>query len=414
MTNVSTPATEFAGTGTQKQSRASATAAEDRALRAALAQYAQPRLARSLLDILTSVVAYLALSTGMYLSLRLSYLITLALAVPAAGFLVRTFIVFHDCTHGSFLPSKRANAAVGTILGLFTFSSFACWRHAHLVHHGTAGDLGRRGVGDLPTMTVAEYRAATPRKRRIYRVFRHPLAMFGLGPFVALIIQPRIVPGSARPRIKRRVHLTNFTLAVLVAGLCLLLGWENFLLIETPTVAISGAVGIWLFFVQHQFDDVYWADTETWTFAEAALRGSSYLKLPQPLQFFTGNIGLHHVHHLNARIPNYNLQRAHDENAVFRAVPVLTLSEGVRAVRLKLYDTDEQRMVTFAEAGVKDRRRPGLLASRRGSSGPEAAELRAVLKRAEAASIDPTRVLSALGVPVEPTRASRLRGPEPK
>jgi omega-6 fatty acid desaturase (delta-12 desaturase) len=334
------------------------TGRESRAVNAALAPYTRPRVFRSLIDVLTSVVAYLGVSVAMYESLRVSYVLTLALSVVAAGFLVRTFVVFHDCTHGSFLPNKRANAALGTVLGLFTFSSFACWRHAHLVHHGTAGDLDRRGVGDLPTKTTDEYFALSARDRRMYRVFRHPLVMFGLGPFVALIIQPRIVPRSARPRIKRRVHATNLALVLMVAAICLLIGWQDFLLIEIPTVMLSGAAGIWLFFVQHQFDDVYWADADSWSFADAALRGSSYLKLPPPLQFFTGNIGLHHVHHLNARIPNYNLQRAHDENAVFRGVPVLSLREGLRAVRLKLYDTDTKRMVTFAEAdaGVRGRR----------------------------------------------------------
>lgn len=345
--------------GTQKPTRHSPDMSqESRAVRAALAAYTQPRLLRSVIDVITSVVAYLAVSVAMYESLQVSYWVTLALSVLAAGFLVRTFVIFHDCTHGSFLPNKRANAMLGTALGLFTFSSFATWRHAHLVHHGTAGDLDRRGVGDLPTKTTDEYAAMSARERRLYRLFRNPLLMFGLGPFIALIVQPRVVPRSARPRIKRRVHATNAALVLIVAAVCVVIGWQNFLLIEIPTVMISGAAGIWLFFVQHQFDDVYWADTENWSFADAALRGSSYLKLPQPLQFFTGNIGLHHVHHLNARIPNYNLQRAHDENAIFRDVPVLTLREGLRAVRLKLYDTEQKRMVTFAEAEATARSRP--------------------------------------------------------
>jgi acyl-lipid omega-6 desaturase (Delta-12 desaturase) len=356
-------------------------------VREGLAPYAQARTARSLADITTSVVPYLVLSAVMYLSLQVSYLITLGLAVPTAGFLVRTFIVFHDCTHGSFFPGKRANTWVGTAAGLLTFSSFACWRHAHLVHHGTAGDLDRRGVGDLPTKTVAEYRADRPRVRLAYRVFRHPLVMFGVGPFVALIVQPRIVPKSARPRIKRRVHATNLALVGLVGGICWLIGWEDYLLIELPTVMLAGAAGIWLFFVQHQFEDVYWAGTEEWSYADAALRGSSYLKLPQPLQFFTGNIGLHHVHHLNPRIPNYNLQRAHDENAVFDGVPVLTLRLGLRAVRLKLYDTDKRRMVTFAQAGLELT-----------SEGNRArSEVEAIVERARAEGIDPARVIAALG-----------------
>ena len=318
--------------------------------RESLAPYARPRVRRAILDLATSVVPYLALSALMYLTLRASYLLTLALAIPTAGFLVRTFIVFHDCTHGSFLPGKRANTWVGTALGLLTFSTFSCWRHAHLVHHATAGDLDRRGTGDLPTKTVGEYQALSSRGRLAYRLFRNPLVMFGVGPIFALMVQPRIVPRDARPRIRRSVRATNLALAVVVGALCWLIGWQNYLLVELPTVMLAGATGIWLFYVQHQFDDVYWQSSDHWSYADAALRGSSHLVLPKVLQFFTGNIGLHHVHHLSARIPNYNLQRAHDENAIFHDVPTLTFADGIRAVRLKLYDEKRKRMVTFAEA----------------------------------------------------------------
>jgi omega-6 fatty acid desaturase (delta-12 desaturase) len=318
--------------------------------RETLAPYARPRVGRSLLDIATSAAPYLVLSALMYVALGTSYFLALALAVPAAGFLVRTFIVFHDCTHGSFLPSKRANAWVGTTLGLLTFSTFASWRHEHAVHHATAGDLGRRGVGDVQTKTVAEYHALSYLRRLQYRLFRNPLVMFGLGPIMVLIVQPRLVARSARPRIKRGVIVTNFALLAMIGGLCWLIGWRDYLLVQVPTLMIAGAAGIWLFYVQHQFEDVYWESGERWSYADAALRGSSYLKLPKLLQFFTGNIGLHHVHHLSARIPNYNLQRAHDENPIFQHVPTLSLAEGIRAVRLKLYDEDRGRMVTFAQA----------------------------------------------------------------
>ncbi|PZS12874.1 MAG: fatty acid desaturase [Solirubrobacterales bacterium] len=318
--------------------------------RDALEPYTHPRLSRSALDLATSVVPYLGLFGLMYLSLSVSYLLTLALAIPAAGFLVRTYIVFHDCTHGSFLPTKRANTWLGTSLGLFVFANYLGWRHNHAVHHATAGDLDRRGVGDVPTKTVAEYRALAWRGRLAYRAFRHPLVMFGLGPIFALVVQPRVVPRSARPRIKHSVLATNLALVVLVGALVWLLGWRSYLLVELPTIMLAGAAGIWLFYVQHQFEDVYWESRERWSYADAALRGSSYLKLPKVLQFFSGNIGLHHVHHLSARIPNYNLQRAHDRNPVFHTVPTLSLADGIRAVRLKLYDEDQGRMVSFAQA----------------------------------------------------------------
>ena len=274
-----------------------------------------------------------------------SYLLVLALAIPAAGFLVRVFIVFHDCTHGSFLPGKKANQRVGAAVGLLVYGNFHAWKHAHQVHHATAGDLDRRGVGDLPTMTVAEYRAA-PRKVRVgYRLFRNPLVMFGLGPIWSMLIQPRLVGKDQRPRLRRAGHLTNLTLALLITGVCLLIGWTTFLAVQLPIFMLAGAAGIWLFYVQHQFEDVYWESADRWSYADAALKGSSHLKLPKVLQFFTGNIGLHHVHHLNARIPNYHLQRAHDENPVFHDVPQLSLSDGLRATRLKLWDEDRRRLV---------------------------------------------------------------------
>ena len=318
--------------------------------RDALAPYARPRIGRSLLDIGTSVVPYLALSVAMYSTLGVSYLLALVIAVPAAGFLMRSFVVFHDCSHGSFLPSRRANLWVGTALGLLVYSPFMRWRHDHARHHASSGDLDRRGAGDVRTLTIAEYDVLSGHGRLAYRLLRNPLVMFGIGPIVALLVGPRIVARNARPRMRRSVIGTNIALAVLVGSLCWLIGWRDFLLVQTPTVLLAGSAGIWLFYVQHQFEDAYWESTEGWSYAEAALRGSSYLKLPRTLQFFSGNIGLHHVHHLSARIPNYNLQRAHDENPIFHEVPILSLRDGLRAVRLKLWDVERERLVTFAEA----------------------------------------------------------------
>ena len=315
-----------------------------------LAPYAEPRIGRSLVDLATSVVPYLALSVAMYFALSVSYLLVLLIAIPAAGFLVRTFILFHDCSHGSFLRSKRANAWLGVVLGLLVYSPFLRWRHDHAIHHATSGDLDRRGGGDVRTLTVAEYHALSARGRLGYRLFRNPLVMFGIGPIFALLIGPRLVARDARPRLRRSVIGTNIALAVFVAALCLLMGWRDFLLVQAPTVMLAGSAGIWLFYVQHQFEDAYWEDTGSWSYADAALRGSSYLKLPKVLQFFSGNIGLHHVHHLNARIPNYNLQRAHDENSIFDGVPVLSLRDGLHSVRLKLWDEESGHLVTFAQA----------------------------------------------------------------
>ncbi len=315
-----------------------------------LAPYAQPDVGRAVLDIAASLVPYVGLCALMYACLQVSYVLVLTLAVPAAGFAVRTFIVFHDCGHGSFLPSRRANAWVGAVAGMLVYMPYLWWRHDHAVHHATAGDLDRRGVGDVQTLTVAEYYRLSSRRRLGYRLFRNPFVMFGLGPIVTLLLTPRVVSRSARPRIRRSVIGTDLALAVVIGAICWVAGWQAFLLVQLPVFMIGGSVGIWLFYVQHQFEDTYWQSADDWSYADAALRGSSHLKLPKVLQFFTGNIGVHHVHHLNARIPNYNLQRAHDENPVFHDVPTLTILDGLRAVRLKLWDEDERRLLTFPQA----------------------------------------------------------------
>jgi acyl-lipid omega-6 desaturase (Delta-12 desaturase) len=316
-----------------------------------LAAYARPSLGRSVFDLLTSVVSYVGVSVLMYLALDVSYLLAVALMLPAAGFLVRTFVVFHDCAHGSFLPSKRANGWVGRFVGLFVLSPFRRWRHDHAIHHATSGDLERRGVGDIVTLTVAEYRARRWRGRLAYRLIRNPVVMFGLGPVIAMIIGPRIATWSQRPRMRHSVLGTDVVLIVVIGMLCWLMGWQSFLLVWAPPALLAGSIGIWLFYVQHQFEDAYWQSAADWDYYDAALCGSSYLKLPKVIQFFTGNIGLHHVHHLNARIPNYNLQRAHDENPIFHQVPTLSLWDALRTVRLKLWDEERGKLVTFARAG---------------------------------------------------------------
>jgi omega-6 fatty acid desaturase (delta-12 desaturase) len=318
--------------------------------REAIAPYAEPNLWRAILDVATSAVPYVALSALMYLVLDESVLLALVLAVPAAGFLLRTFIVFHDCAHGSFLPSRRANTWVGSVCGLLVYSPFHSWRHEHAIHHATAGDLDRRGRGDVETLTVAEYVSRPWRQRLAYRLFRNPLVMLGIGPIWALMLEPRLVPKWARDRFGVKILATDLALAVLVGGLCALVGWREVLLVQMPPALLAGAIGVWLFYVQHQFEDVYWERKQDWSFAESALRGSSYLKLPKILQFFTGSIGLHHVHHLSARVPNYNLQRAHDDNPIFHDVPTLTVWDGIRAMRLKLYDEERGRLVTFTDA----------------------------------------------------------------
>jgi omega-6 fatty acid desaturase (delta-12 desaturase) len=321
-----------------------------RALRGALDRYAEPRLTRSLVDLGTSVVPYLVLAVAMYFALRVSLLLELVLAVPAAGFLIRVFIVFHDCTHGSFLRSRRANNLLGAAVGLLVWMPFRSWQHEHAVHHATSGDLDRRGIGDITTLTVAEYRAMNAWRRFGYRLFRNPVVMFGLGWLVVLVLKPRFVMRGARPSIRNSVLGTDVALAVIVAVLCVTIGWREYLLVQGPIFFIAGAVGTWLFYVQHQFEDTYWQSHDDWRHDRAALEGSSYLKLPRILQFFTGNIGFHHVHHLSVGIPNYNLQEAHETSERLQAVPELTLRDGLRATRLKLWDEQGARLVGFRDA----------------------------------------------------------------
>jgi len=293
---------------------------------------------------------YVALIAAAAAALWVSAWLAGALSVVAAGFLLRVFIVFHDCAHGSFFKSKRNNALLGAALGVLVCTPFAVWRREHAIHHATAGDLDRRGVGDIQTLTIDEYRASPWYERLRYRLFRNPFVMFGLGPLWVVLLGPRVVSLKAPSRLKRSVLGTDLTLIALVATLCYLIGWQGFLIVQLPALLVSGSIGIWLFYVQHQFEDTYWQSGDTWSYDDAALKGSSYLRMPRVLQFMTGNIGLHHVHHLSARIPNYNLQAAHDENAALHSVPTLSLLDGLRATRLKLWDERQRKLVGFRAA----------------------------------------------------------------
>jgi omega-6 fatty acid desaturase (delta-12 desaturase) len=317
--------------------------------RTELEQYAHSDLRRSLAALATSLVPFLALWAAMFAAYRVSYLLVLLLAVPAAGFMVRTYILFHDCVHGSFLRSRAGNAWLGRVLGLLAFTPYARWRYEHLVHHATAGDLDRRGVGDVPMSTVAEFEAMSPGARLGYRLYRNPFVMYLLGPIYSTFIMQRMQTPAARKRLRRSVWSTNVAALLLVAALVLAFGWQAVLLVELPIVVLAGGAGIWLFYVQHQYPGSYWVRTDDWNYTDAALYGSSYLALPRVLQFFTGNIGFHHVHHLNPKIPNYNLQRAHDEQPFLHATPALSFVDGLRATGLKLYDEATGQLVTWKQ-----------------------------------------------------------------
>ena len=323
--------------------------AKDFAWREAILPYERSSLARSLLDLATSVVPYLLLAIAAYVYMDVSIWLSIGLSVLSAGFLLRTFIVFHDCGHGSFFDSKRANLWVGRFTAFLTFQAFYNWRYNHALHHGSAGDLDRRGEGDVPTWTVDEYLAASWKGKVGYRLFRSPFVMFTLGPFWSLMIGPRIWNRKMRRKQRNSVLLTNLGLAVALGAIWYFVGFGAWAAVQMPAAMVAGMAGVWLFYVQHQFEDVYWEHNDRWSYAEAALHGSSYLKLPKVFQFFTGNIGLHHVHHLSSRVPNYNLERAHNDLEIFREVPTLTPWEGAKTVRLKLIDPDTGQLLTWAQ-----------------------------------------------------------------
>jgi omega-6 fatty acid desaturase (delta-12 desaturase) len=314
-----------------------------------LAEYAKSDPRKAIWQLVNTLIPYAILWYLMIRSIQLgySYWLTLGLAVVASGLMVRIFIFFHDCTHGSFFASRRANKIVGYITGILTFTPYDDWRHTHSVHHATAGDLDRRGVGDVWTMTVDEYLEAPRLQKLAYRLFRHPLITFGLGPSFMFLIVHRFPHKGATKRQRRSVWLTNLALLAIIVVAALTIGLQTYLLIQLPMMIIAGAAGVWLFYIQHQYEKVYWARHEEWDPIQAALEGSSYYKLPKVLQWFTGNIGLHHVHHLRARIPNYNLQECHDNVPVAQAVEPLTIRTSLRSLWLHLWDERNGVLVSF-------------------------------------------------------------------
>jgi omega-6 fatty acid desaturase (delta-12 desaturase) len=287
---------------------------------------------------------------AIHLVLDRSMLVAFLLAFPAAGLLVRTFIFMHDCAHGSFYASRRANDIVGYVTGVLTLTPFGQWRRDHALHHASSGDLDRRGHGDVPTLTVREYLAKTPKARRIYRTIRHPLVLLFGGPIhLALGQRIRGKSKATGPKQIASVWATNFGLLALITIIVLTLGAKTLFFGYLLPYYIAAMAGVWLFYVQHQFEDAYWTPHENWDYVEAALRGSSHLRLPKILQWFTGSIGLHHVHHVAPKIPNYRLQSCHDSHEMFAQSPVITMRSGMSALRLALWDEDQQRLVSFKD-----------------------------------------------------------------
>jgi len=307
-----------------------------------VARYATADTRKSVWQAVNTLVPYVILFYLSMRSLEISFWLSLPLIILTAGFMVRIFIIFHDCGHGSFFKSQKANMWMGRVTGLLTFTPYYRWSHDHAIHHATAGDLDRRGIGDVYTMTVDEYIAAPWWKKFGYRVMRQPIFMFLFGSVIVFVFTQRI-PASKSKRENASVWWTNLSLAIMVTAMCLLFGWKAYLLVQLLVVFFGASAGIWLFYVQHNFEGVYWDRHAQWDYFKASMQGSSFYKLPAVLNWFSGNIGYHHIHHLSAKIPNYNLAKAYRENPIFHVKP-LTILASLKSLKWRLYDEANRRL----------------------------------------------------------------------
>jgi omega-6 fatty acid desaturase (delta-12 desaturase) len=316
-----------------------------------LQPYLHPDPRRSLFQLLNTAIPFAALWYLMLLSMEYSYWAALLLAMPAAGLLVRLFIIQHDCGHGSFLRHQSVNNAIGFVIGVLTLTPYGYWRRTHAIHHATSGNLDRRDFGDITTLTVKEYQALSQGRRLMYRLYRHPLVLFGLGPAYLFIFKHRFpadIPWTWK-REWRSVLWTNLAIVGVLALASQTIGITTFLKVQLPITLLAGSAGVWLFYIQHQFEETYWRNQPEWDYHEASLRGSSYYDLPAVINWFTGNIGVHHVHHLCSRIPNYRLHECLRENDYLQDVTRLTLRDSLRCVGLSLWDEDAQHLIAFRD-----------------------------------------------------------------
>lgn len=312
-------------------------------------RYATPDLKKSIWQIVNSLVPYIIVWYLMYKSLDYPYWVTILLAVLASGFLIRLFIIFHDCGHGSFFRSKKTGDIIGMITGILAFTPYRPWHKQHAIHHATSGNLDKRGTGDVTTYTVEEYLKSSKWERFFYRSFRNPFIMFTIGPVFMVLFYNRVSRKNMSKQEKHNIYFTNLAILALSAGLSMMIGLKAFLLVQVPIVLIAHSLGLWLFYIQHQYDDVAWERGDVWDYKTAALTGCSFLKLSPVLQWFTGNIGYHHVHHLSSRIPNYKLAACHNENEMFQNVKPITLRSTWRALFLSLWDESQEKLISFRE-----------------------------------------------------------------
>jgi acyl-lipid omega-6 desaturase (Delta-12 desaturase) len=312
-----------------------------------VARYQKPSVQRGVWQILNTVAPYLALWCLIYVCLRVSFWLVVPLVVLAAGFLVRLFIIHHDCGHGSFFKSRKANDILGVVTGVLTFTPYHHWRWEHAIHHASSGDLDRRGMGDVWTLTVQEYLESSRWKRFAYRLARNPVVLFVVAPIFLFLIWQRFPKPDAPKRERRSVYWTNLAIVGMAAGMGWIIGFKAYLLIQLAMVALAGSAGVWLFYVQHQFEGVYWERGANWDYVTAALKGSSFYKLPKVLQWFSGNIGFHHIHHLSPRIPNYHLEKCHKAEPLFQTVKPVTLFSSFKSFTFRLWDEQRCKLVGY-------------------------------------------------------------------
>ena len=327
-----------------------------------ITRYHTPRTRSGLWQITNSFLPFFTVWYLMVLSLDVSYVLTLALSVVAAGLMARIFIIQHDCGHGSFLASQKANDAIGMFCSILTLTPYHYWRKSHAIHHAGAGKLEKRGIGDIYTMTVDEFMKLPRWGKFSYRLYRNPFVLFLLVPtfLFAVLYRFPVSRMNALRRVEISVYLTNIAIAAAAVGLITFFGWKTFLAVQVPITVMTSTLGMWLFYVQHQFEDTYWTTGDEWDFSQAALKGSSFYRLPKVLQWFTGNIGFHHVHHLSPKIPNYMLEKCHKEVPVLKSATVLTLKSSFRSLPLTLWDEKRRKLISFSQ--LKRRARQPLAA----------------------------------------------------
>ncbi|MCP1675427.1 omega-6 fatty acid desaturase (delta-12 desaturase) [Natronocella acetinitrilica] len=326
-------------------------AGDPQAWRRLLVRYREPRIMRSLAEIVVTAVPFAFLWTLTWIAVSAGYWVGLVLALPAAGFLVRLFMIQHDCSHGSFFRSRPANNWVGRVIGVLTLTPYDLWRHSHAIHHASSGHLDRPSVGGIDTLTVREYQGLSWHHRLRYRLYRHPLVLFGIGPAYIFLLDHRLPVGFMRSGWMPWVSTmsTNMAIIVVAAGVIWLVGVGDFLLVQLPITLLASVMGVWLFYVQHQFEETYWEHEDQWEFHEAAFRGSSHYALPGMLRWFSANIGVHHVHHLCSRIPSYRLGEVLRDYPELRGVGRITLRQSLAAVSLALWDERQRRLISFRE-----------------------------------------------------------------